>query len=35
MMARNWSTTERFCYAFEYIGEPSSQEEARIFWEKC
>lgn len=35
MMARNWSTTERFCYAFEYIGAPSSQDEAKIFWEKC
>lgn len=35
MLARNWSVTERFCYAFEYVGEPSTQEEANMFWEKC
>lgn len=35
MLSRNWNTTERFCHAFEYIGEPSLQEDAKIFWEKC
>jgi len=35
MLSRGWNATERFCYAFEYIGNPSTQEEAKIFWEKC
>lgn len=35
MMAKNWIVTERNCYAFEYIGESSTVEEAQVFWEKC
>jgi len=35
MLAMNWNATDRFCYAFEYIGKPSSSEESKIFWEKC
>lgn len=35
MLARNWQATNRFCYAFEYIGEPCSEEESKVFWEKC
>lgn len=35
MLARNWVATERYCYAFEYIGEPCTKEESQLFWEKC
>jgi hypothetical protein len=35
MLQRNWVASERFCYAFEYIGPSSSFEESNIFWEKC
>lgn len=35
MLSMNWNATDRFCYAFEYIGESSSEEEAKVFWEKC
>lgn len=35
MTEKGWIVTERYCYAFEYIGESSSQEESKIFWEKC
>lgn len=35
MLARNWNATDRFCYAFEYVGSPSSNDEAKVFWEKC
>lgn len=35
MLAMNWNVTQRCCYAFEYIGEPSTDEEANVFWEKC
>ena len=35
MLKRNWTASDRFCYAFEYIGEPSKIEESELFWEKC
>lgn len=35
MLKINWSASDRFCYAFEYIGEPSTEQESKIFWEKC
>jgi ABC-type lipoprotein export system ATPase subunit/GNAT superfamily N-acetyltransferase len=35
MLARNWNATSRFCYAFEYVGKASTEEEANVFWEKC
>lgn len=35
MLAKNWVVTDRLCYAFEYIGSASTQEEAKVFWEKC
>lgn len=35
MLAMNWNVTSRFCYAFEYVGLPSSEEESKVFWEKC
>lgn len=35
MAEKKWIVTERNCYAFEYIGNSSSLEEAKIFWEKC
>lgn len=35
MLARNWNATERFCYAFEYVGPVSTEVDANVFWEKC
>lgn len=35
MLERNWKASDRFCYAFEYIGDPCSEEESKLFWEKC
>jgi len=35
MLARNWVATERYCYAFEYVGPSSTREESHLFWEKC
>lgn len=35
MMDRNWNATQRYCYAFEYIGAKSSEKDACVFWEKC
>jgi ABC-type lipoprotein export system ATPase subunit/GNAT superfamily N-acetyltransferase len=35
MLAKNWTVTDRVCYAFEYIGASSSNEEAELFWNKC
>ena len=34
MTDRNWVGSKRYCYAFEYIGPSSSQEESQLFWEK-
>jgi ABC-type lipoprotein export system ATPase subunit len=31
MNNRGWSVSERFCYAFEYIGQPVSNENAKLF----
>lgn len=28
-----WEMTARRCFSFEYVGEPSSKEDARLFWE--
>lgn len=35
MLARNWNATDRYCYAFEYIGNPSTIEDSKMFWENC
>lgn len=35
MLAKNWVVSDRLCYAFEYVGKSSTQEEAKVFWERC
>jgi len=30
-----WRQDDRLCYSFEYIGQPSTEEEGKLFWEKC
>ena len=34
MINKNWDVTNRYCYAFEYIGEASTIDESKLFWEK-
>jgi hypothetical protein len=31
MKSRGWDTTQRYCYAFEYIGPKSSDEDSKLF----
>jgi hypothetical protein len=35
MQKRNWFVSPRFCYAFEYTGEPATEGADNIFWQKC
>lgn len=34
MLKRNWYVSDRFCFSFEYVGDKSSEEESKLFWEK-
>lgn len=34
MLSKGWDVSNRYCYAFEYIGNSSTVEDSKLFWEK-